>query len=182
MSSTSSPSGTSRTRSSEASGHRVTREQAKDGEPIGEGKGQLVDGGPRHDDRTPDKGLPSTDPTGGIDSAIPSCSLRCERCGSPEPIDRELCDGPCARWIGAECYIVYGSSDVYCLDCRPPPPAPTRPPPSVEGGISGFALTEGIAEESPRESAVMKERRIARDERNLKEPPRGKPPKGGGDG
>ena len=121
MPSTSSLSGTSRTRSSEASGRRVTRKRDDDGEPVGDGSGQLVDQGPRHEDRTPDKGLPTIAPTGGTESAIPFCSLRCERCGTLEPIDREKCDGPCARWIGEECYIVYGSDDVYCFDCRPPP-------------------------------------------------------------
>ena len=71
--------------------------------------------------RTPDEGRPTLAPTGGTVSAIPVCSLRCERCGILEPIDRDKCDGPCARWVGEECYIVYGSDDVFCFDCRPPP-------------------------------------------------------------
>ena len=121
----------------------MTRKRDDDGEPVSEGDGPLVDRGPRHEDRTPDEGLSSIAPAGGTGSAIPVCSLRCERCGTPEPIDRDKCDGPCARWIGEECYITYGSDEVYCFDCRPPPPAPTRPPPADVGGGSGLA--EGVS-------------------------------------
>ena len=59
----------------------------------------------------------------------PRASLRCESSGDPNPVDRSMCDGPCGRWVGEECYIVYGQDEVYCLDCRPPPAPPTRPPP-----------------------------------------------------
>ena len=53
-----------------------------------------------------------------------SHSVRCERCGDLDPIDRNLCDGPCRRWVGNECYDMYDSAvafvDVFCFDCRPP--------------------------------------------------------------
>ena len=62
---------------------------------------------------------------------FPSDSLRCERCGIPAPVAREKCDGPCARWIGKECYIEYGQDDVFCLDCRHPEPPPAQPLPNA---------------------------------------------------
>ena len=53
-----------------------------------------------------------------------SHSVRCERCGDLDPVDRNLCDGPCRRWIGQECYDMYDSAvafvDIFCFDCRPP--------------------------------------------------------------
>ncbi len=64
---------------------------------------------------------------GGVLSVAPRDSLRCERCGADDPPDRTVCDGPCQRWVGEECYDMYGQHEVYCFDCRPP--RPTTPTP-----------------------------------------------------
>ena len=159
MPSTTSLSWCSRMSSPEALVSFVRRKRADDGEPVSAGDGPLVDRGPRPEDRSRDDGLPTLAPAGDPRSAIPVCSLRCERCGTPEPIDRATCDGPCARWIGEECYIIYGSDEVYCLDCRPPPPAPTRPPPAVDGdggGPAEIVARQGqMIEEYHRDSGAM---------------------------
>ena len=142
MPSTSLPSGISQTTISSASGGRASRKRHRGDVPVGDGIGLCVARAVRdgvwpgvHDEAS------TSGSSGGPVLGIPVGSLRCERCGLAEPLDRSVCDGPCGRWVGEECYILYGQDEVYCLDCRPPPPPPARPPPSgVDGRAAGPAV------------------------------------------
>ena len=111
----------------------------------------------------------------------PADSLRCERCGEPEPIDRDRCDGPCERWVGEECYRAFGPDEIFCYDCRPVPAPPTRPVPvsdldaTAELGDRGspdvctstpYYLAENLREES----SVSQARRGPGEDKQLTKP------------